>query len=105
MIKDYNTTDRAIIKANLKRLMIDYNIKAGDIISLGYKPNNVYAWTNKGSINIPMFDQSLSIAVNFDFDVKKFLENNWIFMLTIWKDSGTIKIMKQANYIIILKGD
>lgn len=76
LIKDYNTTDRAIIKANLKRLMIDYNIKAGDIISLGYKPNNVYAWTNKGSINIPMFDQALSIAVNFDFDVKKFLENN-----------------------------
>ena len=85
--------------------MIDYNIKSADIIQLGYKPNNVYAWTNKGSINIPMFDQALSIAVNFDFDVKKFLENNWIFMLTIWKDSGTIKIMKQANYIIILKGD
>lgn len=56
--------------------MIDYNIKAGDIISLGYKPNNVYAWTNKGSINIPMFDQALSIAVKFDFDVKNFLENN-----------------------------
>ena len=56
--------------------MIDYNIKSADIIQLGYKPNNVYAWTNKGSNNIPMFDQALSIAVNFDFDVKKFLENN-----------------------------
>ena len=56
--------------------MIDYNIKSADIIQIGYKPNNVYAWTNKGGNNIPMFDQALSIAVNFDFDVKKFLENN-----------------------------
>lgn len=56
--------------------MIDYNIKSADIIQLGYKPNNVYAWTNKSGNNIPMFDQALSIAVNFDFDVKKFLENN-----------------------------
>lgn len=76
MMKQYNDTDRNIIKANLRRLMINYNIKAGDIISLGYKANNVYAWTNKGSINIPMFEQALSIAVKFDFDVKKFLENN-----------------------------
>ena len=76
MMQQYNDTVRNIIKANLKRLMIDYNIKAGDIISLGYKPNNVYAWTNKSGNNIPMFEQALSIAVNFDFDVKKFFENN-----------------------------
>ena len=76
LIKNYNTTDRAIIKANLKRLMIDYNIKSADIIQLGYKPNNVYAWTNKGCNNIPMFEQALSIAVKFNFNVKKFLENN-----------------------------
>jgi len=76
LIKDYNSTDRAIIKANLKRLMIDYNIKSADIIQIGYKPNNVYAWTNKGGNNIPMFDQALSIAVKFDFDVKKFFESS-----------------------------
>ena len=76
LIKNYNSTDRAIIKANLKRLMIDYNIKSADIIQLGYKPNNVYAWTNKSGNNIPMFDQALSIAVKFNFNVKKFLENN-----------------------------
>ena len=76
LIKNYNSTDRAIIKANLKRLMIDYNIKSADIIQLGYKPNNVYAWTNKSGNNIPMFEQALSIAVKFNFNVKKFLENN-----------------------------
>jgi len=76
LIKNYNSTDRATIKANLKRLMIDYNIKSADIIQLGYKPNNVYAWTNKSGNNIPMFDQALSIAVKFNFNVKKFLENN-----------------------------
>lgn len=56
--------------------MIDYNIKSADIIQIGYKPNNVYAWTNKSGNNIPMFEQALSIAVKFDFDMKKFLENN-----------------------------
>lgn len=56
--------------------MIDYNIKSADIIQLSYKPNNVYAWTNKSGSNIPMFDQALSIAINFDFNVKKFFENN-----------------------------
>ena len=76
MMKQYNDTDRNIIKANLKRLMIDCNIKSADIIQLGYKPNNVYAWTNKSGNNIPMFEQALSIAVKFNFNVKKFLENN-----------------------------
>ena len=76
LIQQYNSTDRRVIKANLKRLMIDYSIKPADIIQLGYKPNNVYTWTNKGCNNIPMFEQALSIAVKFNFNVKKFLENN-----------------------------
>lgn len=74
LIKQYNNTDREVIKANLKRLMIDYNIKSGDIISLGYKPNNVYSWTNLKAPNIPMFEQALSIAVKYEFDIKEFLK-------------------------------
>jgi len=47
IIKQYSSTDRSIIKANLKRIMDIYGIKPADIISLGYSPRNVYAWTNK----------------------------------------------------------
>ena len=54
--------------------MIDYNIKSADIIQLGYKPNNVYAWTNKGCNNIPMFEQALNIAVKFNFSITEFLK-------------------------------
>lgn len=75
LIKEYNNTDRTVIKANLKRLMSEYNIKAGDIISLGYAKNNVYCWTTKSSPNIPMFEQALTIAITFNFDLKEFLQN------------------------------
>lgn len=75
LIKKYNNTDRAVIKANLKRLMNEYNIKAGDIINLGYAKNNVYSWTTKSSPNIPLFEQALTIAVTFKFDLKEFLQN------------------------------
>lgn len=72
LINTYNNTDRTIIKANLKRLMAEYGIKSGDIISLGFKPNNVYAWTNQTSNNIPMFEQALKIAVEYGFKVESF---------------------------------
>jgi len=75
LIQQYNSTDRKVIKANLKRIMDIYNIKPADIISLGYSPCNVYAWTNKGTKNIPMFNQALNIAVEFHFDIKEFLRN------------------------------
>lgn len=73
-IKKYNSTDKQIIKNNLKRVMQLYNIKSRDIINLGYSTNNVYSWTTKSSPNAPLFDQALSIAVSFSFDVKEFLE-------------------------------
>jgi len=76
LIKAYNSTDRTIIKTNLRRLMLEYSIRPGDIISLGFKPNNVYSWTNQASNNIPMFEQALNIATKFNFDVKELLINN-----------------------------
>ena len=77
IIKQYNNTDRSVIKANLKRIMIDYDFKTGDVISLGYSKNNVYCWTTKSSPNIPMLEQALTLAVNFNFDIKEFLKNIW----------------------------
>lgn len=74
LIINYNSTDRTIIKDNLKRIMANRNIKPADIMSLGYATNNVYSWTSKTSPNIPMFDQALSIAVNFGFDVEELLK-------------------------------
>jgi hypothetical protein len=74
IIKQYNNTDRSIIKANLKRIMGIYGIKPADIISLGYSPRNVYAWTNKSTKNIPLFEQALNIAVNFNFSITEFLK-------------------------------
>lgn len=74
IIQQYNNTDRKIIKANLRRIMDTYEIKPADIISLGYSPRNVYAWTNKSTKNIPLFGQALNIAVKFNFSITEFLK-------------------------------
>ena len=74
LIQQYNSTDRSIIKANLKRIMDIYNIKPADIISLGYSPRNVYAWTNRSTNNVPMFEQALNIGVHFNFSITEFLK-------------------------------
>jgi len=74
LLQQYNNTDRKAIKANLKRIMHIYGIKPADIISLGYSPRNVYAWTNKSANNIPLFGQALNIAVNFNFSITEFLK-------------------------------
>lgn len=75
LIINYNNTDRTIIKDNLKRIMSNHNIKPADIMSLGYATNNVYSWTSKASPNIPMFDQALTVAVSFGFDIEELLKN------------------------------
>ena len=74
IIKQYNSTDRKIIKTNLKRIMNIQGIKPADIISLGYSPRNVYAWTNKSTNNIPLFEQALNIAVKFNFSITEFIK-------------------------------
>ena len=74
LIKQYNSTDRSIIKANLKRIMDIYGIKPADIAALGYTSRNVYAWTNKSTKNIPLFEQALNIAVKFNFSITEFLK-------------------------------
>ncbi len=74
IIKQYNSTYRKVIKANLRRIMNIYGVKPADIIALGYSPRNVYAWTNKSTNNIPLFEQALNIAVNFNFSITEFLK-------------------------------
>ena len=74
IIKQYNSTDRKIIKTNLKRIMNIQGIKPADIISLGYSPRNVYAWTNRSTKNIPLFEQALNIAVKFNFSITEFIK-------------------------------
>lgn len=74
IIKQYNSTDRKIIKANLKHIMDIYGIKPADIIALGYSSRNVYAWTNRSTSNIPLFEQALNIAVKFNFSITEFLK-------------------------------
>ena len=73
LMQRYNSTDRKVIKANLKRIMHIYGIKPADIISLGYSPRNVYAWTNRSTKNIPLFEQALYISTIFNFSIKEFL--------------------------------
>jgi len=74
LIQQYNSTDRKVIKANLRRIMDTYEIKPADIMSLGYSPRNVYAWTNKSTKNIPLFEQALNIAVKFNFSITEFIK-------------------------------
>ena len=74
LLQQYNSTDRKVIKANLKRIMDMYGIKPANIMSLGYSPRNVYAWTNKSTKNIPLFEQALNIAVKFNFSITEFIK-------------------------------
>ena len=74
LIQQYNSTDRRIIKANLKHIMDIYNIKPADIAALGYTSRNVYAWTNKSTKNIPLFEQALYISTRFNFSITEFIK-------------------------------
>lgn len=74
LINQYNSTDRKIIKLNLKRILAEYEIKPKQIIELGYTSPNVYSWLAPTANNIPMVDQALHLSVVFDFDVREFLQ-------------------------------
>lgn len=74
LINQYNSTDRKIIKLNLKRILAEYEIKPKQIIELGYTSPNVYSWLAPTANNIPMFDQALHLSVAFDFDIEEFLK-------------------------------
>ncbi len=74
LINQYNSTDRKIIKANLKRILTEYGIKPKQIIELGYSSPNVYSWLAPTANNIPLFTQALHISVEFNFDIQEFLQ-------------------------------
>ena len=74
LIQTYNNMDRKIIKNNLKRIQNELGIETKQIIELGYASPNVYAWKAPTTNNIPMLDQALHLAVEFQFDVKEFFE-------------------------------
>jgi len=73
LINQYNNTDRKVIKSNLKRILTTHNIKPKQIISLGYSSANTYAWLSPATNNIPLINQSLEMAVAFNFDVQEFI--------------------------------
>ena len=77
LINKYNIKDqttRKIIKQNYIRILDEFNIQPKQIMELGYAKNNTYSWSTKASPNVPMFDQALTIACAFDFDVREFLK-------------------------------
>jgi hypothetical protein len=69
-----NPDTRKTIKQNYIRILDQYNINPKDIMQLGFQKNNTYSWSTKISPNIPMFNQALTIAVAFNFDIKEFLK-------------------------------
>jgi len=77
LINSYNIKDqttRETIKKNYIRILDEFNIQPKEIMELGYAKNNVYSWSTKASPNVPMFDQALTIACAFDFDIREFLK-------------------------------
>jgi len=75
LINSYNIKDqttRETIKKNYIRILDEFNIQPKEIMELGYAKNNVYSWSTKASPNVPMFDQALTIACAFDFDIRNF---------------------------------
>ena len=65
---------RKTIKQNYMRILRQFDIQPKEIMELGYAKNNVYSWSTKASPNVPMFDQALTIACAFDFDIREFLK-------------------------------
>ena len=77
LINKYNIKDqttRETIKKNYIRILDEFNIQPKQIMELGYAKNNTYSWSTKASPNVPMFDQALTIACAFDFDIREFLK-------------------------------
>jgi hypothetical protein len=74
LMNQYNNTDRKVIKQNLKRIIDKLGLERKDIIKLGYTSTNVYSWFANVNNNIPMLEQALTIACEFDFDVYEFLK-------------------------------
>jgi len=74
LFNQYNTVDRKVIKQNLKRIIDELDLERKDIIKLGYTSTNVYSWFANVNNNIPMLEQALTIACEFDFDVYEFLK-------------------------------
>ena len=68
-INTYNSTEKKVVKTNLKRIMKEKKFKLRDIEKLGFKHDNAASWTNKAALNAPLFDQALTIGVKFKFDV------------------------------------
>jgi hypothetical protein len=74
LITDYNSTDRKVIKENYKRIMIINDIRPSDLMDLGFGKNNVYQWGNSAANNIPLFEQALQIAVEYEFNITEFIK-------------------------------
>jgi len=73
LINQYSQTPRKTIKQNLRHILTTHNIKPKQIISLGNTSANTYAWLSPATNNIPLINQSLEMAVAFNFDVQEFI--------------------------------
>lgn len=74
LINTYNSTERKVIKAHLKRIMKEKKLKLRNIVELGYNRHNAASWTNSATPNIPLFPQALHMATEFDFDVRELIK-------------------------------
>lgn len=75
VIQTYNNTDRQTIKKNLKILRIKYNFSNADITAeLGHKPEKVRGWFSVSNPYVPTFEDALSLAVKYGFDIKEMFD-------------------------------
>jgi hypothetical protein len=74
LIQQYNSTDRTIIRKNLKMLMIKKDFTIEDMVNMGYNKNTVYSWTKPSQSNIPMIEDALKLAIQFNFDITDLLK-------------------------------
>lgn len=74
LINQYENTDRKTIKLNLKRILTEQGIKPKQIIELGYTSPNTYSWLAPTASNIPLINQALHLACEFNFNIREFLE-------------------------------
>ena len=74
LMETYNSTDRQLIKQNLKAIKRKYNFDNIQIEKqLGYKPEKLKGWFNRANPTIPTFEDVLKVAVQFGFDIQEVL--------------------------------
>lgn len=75
IINKYNTINREDIKINLMTIFKKKRIKNKQISNdLGHSMSKVNSWFAMSNPNIPIFEDALTLAVRYDFNIEELIK-------------------------------